>query len=178
MKKQLDGILVVEGKEDASLINSYIDGEIVVLNGFEINKTTIAYLKEAKKNKNIIVLVDPDEAGISIRKKINELLPGCRNVVVNKIYCTKGKKHGVAECEIKEIMRVLQPFLIEKPAETNNIAYKDIYLAGIDNAKKRNYITNKFNLGNCNNKQLVKRINSLGISLEEIKTAVKEYDHQ
>ena len=46
MKLYLKGILVVEGKEDASYLSNYIASEIVVVNGFEITKSTISYLKD------------------------------------------------------------------------------------------------------------------------------------
>ena len=39
----LDGILVVEGKEDASYLSNYISSEIVVLNGYDIQEFTINY---------------------------------------------------------------------------------------------------------------------------------------
>ena len=48
MKKYLDGILVVEGKEDASYLSNYISSEIVTTNGFDIPKETISYLKDKK----------------------------------------------------------------------------------------------------------------------------------
>jgi len=36
MKKSLNGILVVEGKEDASYLSNYIDSEIVTVQGYEV----------------------------------------------------------------------------------------------------------------------------------------------
>ena len=41
MKEYLKGVLVVEGKEDAAYLSNYISSEIVVVNGFEMNATTI-----------------------------------------------------------------------------------------------------------------------------------------
>ena len=45
MKMYLDGVLVVEGKEDASYLSNYISSEIVVVNGYELDEATINYLK-------------------------------------------------------------------------------------------------------------------------------------
>ena len=45
MKLYLNGVLVVEGKEDASYLSNYIESEIVVVNGFEMSESTINYLK-------------------------------------------------------------------------------------------------------------------------------------
>ena len=67
MKISLNGVLVVEGKEDASYLSNYIASEIVVVNGFELDKTTISYLKD----RHVLALLDPDEAGKQIREKLN-----------------------------------------------------------------------------------------------------------
>ena len=105
MKIFLDGILVVEGKEDASYLSNYIDSEIVVVNGFELDERTINYLKD----KKIIALLDPDEAGVKIRNKLNELIPNIINVEIDINKCIRGVKNGVAECEIDEILTKLKP---------------------------------------------------------------------
>ena len=56
MKIFLDGILVVEGKEDASYLSNYIDSEIVVVNGFELDERTINYLKDKCNLKRIKII--------------------------------------------------------------------------------------------------------------------------
>ena len=70
MRISLNRILVVEGKEDASYLSSYISSEIVVVNGYELSDATISYLKD----KPVILLLDPDSAGESIRNKLNRVL--------------------------------------------------------------------------------------------------------
>ena len=98
MKEYLKGVLVVEGKEDAAYLSNYISSEIVVINGFEMNHTTINYLKD----KEVILLVDPDEAGKNIRKTLNGRLFNVINVEIDISKCNRGKKKGVAECDISE----------------------------------------------------------------------------
>ena len=88
MKKHLNGILVVEGKEDASYLSNYIASEIVVVNGFELNDNLISYLK----NKKVIVLSDPDEAGKTIRKQLNDRLNNVDNVEIDIAKCSRGRK--------------------------------------------------------------------------------------
>ena len=92
----LDGILVVEGKEDASYLSNYISSEIVVVNGYELDAKTIAYLQ----GKKVIALLDPDEAGKEIRKRLNTIIPGLINVEIDINKCNRGKKNGVAECQL------------------------------------------------------------------------------
>ena len=96
----LKGILVVEGKQDAAYLSNYIASEIVVVNGFEIPESVISYLK----NKSVLLLLDPDDAGHKIRQKLKNLLPDAIDVGIDISKCNRGNKKGVAECEINEIL--------------------------------------------------------------------------
>ena len=172
MKMYLDGILVVEGKEDASYLSSYISSEIVVVNGYELDPKTIAYLK----GKKIIALLDPDDAGKAIRKRLNTIIPDLINVEIDINRCNRGKKNGVAECEIDELVGKLQAFSVKTPEISQSIAVSDLYNLGItENNELRAYVTEKLNLGKCNNKQLLKRLNLNQVQLEELKIIVEEY---
>lgn len=175
MKEYLKGVLVVEGKEDAAYLSNYISSEIVVINGFEMNPTTINYLKD----KEVILLIDPDDAGKSIRKTLNERLSNVINVEVDISKCNRGKKKGVAECDIREIMSKLQPFFVKKPAKLQRITTSDLFNLGLINSdnKLRNYVCGKLNLGICNGKIFLKRLNENNISIEELTRVVKQYNH-
>ena len=174
MKKYLDGILVVEGKEEASYLSNYIDSEIVIVHGYELSDSIISYLKD----KRIIALLDPDEAGKTIRKRLNEKIKNVVNIEIDIKKCTRGSKNGVAECQIEEIMANLEPYFIEKPLQTANIDSFVIYELGIaENKQLRQYVCKKLNLGECNNKQLIKRINNTNVKLEVIKQIVEEYKY-
>jgi len=172
MKMFLDGVLVVEGKEDSSYLSNYIASEIVVVNGYELDKKTIAYLKD----KKVIALLDPDEAGKDIRKKLNSIIPGLINVEIDINKCNRGKKNGVAECQIDELIGKLQAFSIKTPEIKQYIAISDLNSLGIlDNSELRQYVTEKLNLGRCNNKQLLKRLNLNQVQLDLLKKIVEEY---
>ena len=172
MKMHLDGVLVVEGKEDASYLSNYISSEIVVVNGYELDAKTIAYLQ----GKKVIALLDPDDAGKTIRKKLNDAICDVINIEIDINKCNRGKKNGVAECEISEIIGKLQAFSIKNPEITPNIAISDLYNLGItENNELRTHVAKKLNLGICNNKQLLKRLNLNQVQLEVLKKIVKEY---
>ena len=172
MKMYLDGILVVEGKEDASYLSNYISSEIVVVNGYELDTKTIAYLQ----GKKVIALLDPDEAGKEIRKRLNTIMPALINVEVDINKCNRGKKNGVAECQIDELIGKLQAFSVKSPQISQNIAISDLYNLGIiENNELRQYVTEKLNLGKCNNKQLLKRLNLNQVQSDVLKKIVEEY---
>ena len=174
MKKFLAYPLVVEGKEDASYLSNYIGSEIVVVNGFEISDAVLSYLK----NKTIIALLDPDESGKQIRRLLNNKLSNVINVEIDIDKCTKGRKNGVAECEINEIINTLSPYFVDETPFIGNISNYDLYNLGIlGNSELRDYVCLKLNLGKCNNKQLFKRISLNNVELDLIKRIVEDYKH-
>lgn len=172
MKKYLDGVLVVEGKEDASYLSNYIESEIVTVQGYEISQSTIAYLE----HKKVIILTDPDEAGKKIRERLNNYLKNAINVEIDLKQCTRASKNGVAECRIEEIMSKLEPYFTQKPRKTPIFNSFILYDLGISNNKElRTYIGERLSLGSCNNKQLLKRLNDSNIQLEQLKEIIEEY---
>ena len=175
MKLYLNGVLVVEGKEDASYLSNYIESEIVVVNGFEMSEHTINYLK----GKTIIALLDPDDAGKQIRKTLNDKLENVINVEVDINKCIRGIKNGIAECSIDEILAKLQPYSVKNPAKLKQIQESDIFKLGLVNGDVdlRKYVCVKLNLGKCNGKVLLKRLNANNVSMEELTKVVEEYKH-
>lgn len=175
MKLFLNGVLVVEGKEDASYLSNYIESEIVVVNGYEMSDHTINYLK----GKTIIALLDPDDAGKQIRKTLNDKLENVINVEIDINKCIRGTKNGVAECSIDEIMAKLQPYSVKNPAKLKRILESDIFKLGLVNGDVdlRKYVCEKLNLGKCNGKVLLKRLNANNVSMEELTKVVEEYKH-
>ena len=175
MKLYLNGVLVVEGKEDASYLSNYIESEIVVVNGYEMSEHTINYLK----GKTIIALLDPDDAGKQIRKALNNKLDNVINIEIDITKCIRGIKNGVAECSIDEIMVKLQPYSVKNPAKLQQIQESDLYNLGLvdGDSSLRKHVSEKLNLGKCNGKTLLKRLNTNNISIEELTKVVEEYKH-
>ncbi len=174
MKKYLKYPLVVEGKEDASYLSNYIASEIIVTNGYELDSSLISYLKD----KEVIVMADPDVAGQQIRNRLNGMLNKVHNVEVDIKQCIRGKKNGVAECQIDEILCKLALFFENNPENHAEITSFDLYDLKIsENSQLRAYVSEKLNLGTCNNKQLLKRMNNTHVKLEVLKDIVKQYNH-
>lgn len=174
MKKTFNGVLVVEGSNDASYISSFVNAIIVTTNGYEIPKEELDFLIHLPKENQIYILTDSDDAGNQIRKRLNMLLPTAQNLTVDLAKCNKNNKHGVAECDKEELLKVLDKYLIEA-GRNEKISLKDLYSVGLDDKNKRNYVAKELHLGECNNKTLLKRINYLGITLEEIQNKLKHY---
>ena len=175
MKIYLNGVLVVEGKDDCAYLSNYVASEIVFVNGFELSNRTVEYLKD----KHVIALLDPDDSGEIIRERLNKSLTNIDNVSIDINKCTRGNKNGVAECEINEILRVLSPFCINNRDFETDIKENDLFRLGLigNNKKLRSYVCDKLNLGNCNGKQLLKRLKLNKVSLDDLEKAVEEFNN-
>lgn len=176
MKYLINRIIVVEGKEDVSYLSSFIDAEYVSLNGYDMPQEEIDYLNKASSKKEILVIVDPDEAGRAIEERLKKKLDKATYLHIDISKCNKGKKFGVAECDKNEIFKVLNPY-IENGQKQNITRVLNQKISKIDISDKflKDYICHKFTLGKCNTKKLITRLNTLGISEEEISAAIKEY---
>lgn len=175
MKNYVNGFLIVEGYADKAFLSSFLDCEVVVLEGFAIPRGTILYIKELSKTLTPILLTDPDEAGQIIRKRVCELINNVNNVIIEFKNRKNYKKHGVAECDKETILKYLKPHLTTTKPEEGNITLQDIYeLENVFGVNVKRDISTAFNLGETNTKTMIKRINYLNIKKEEIIRVLKD----
>ncbi|MCR5185273.1 MAG: DUF4093 domain-containing protein [Bacilli bacterium] len=174
MKKYLNGILVVEGKEDEAYLSSFLDTEFVKTNGYQIPQKEIEFLKEAGKTLVIYVLTDPDEAGRNIADKLKNLVPNCVLLNADIAKCTRGDKNGIAECQKEEILKILEPYLSNEPIDKGDITLSD--LSHLSKEEKE-YLCDKLSLGLCNNKKMIRRLNLFKIKREDINRLITEYQN-
>ena len=174
MKKIINDVIVVEGNSDIAYLSSYIKAIYVATRGNQIPQKEIDFLNHLPKDKRILVLTDSDEAGQYIRERLNKLFIKCENIYVDISKCHKNGKHGVAECEIEEILTKLNPYFSTYEIK-DNIKPCDLVELGLNNKEKRDYICQKLHLGICNNKTLIKRINYLQIPIKIIKEVMLDY---
>lgn len=176
MKKQINGIIVVEGKSDVALLTNYIDAEFVITNGSAIPEETISYLKEMSKTRKIIVLTDPDFPGKKIRDTLDNKIPNLKHVFIEKERAIKHNKVGVAEADIDMILDALE-HEYENKAPLGTISMSDLYELGLigkeDSLERRKLVSEKLHLGFSNAKTFLKRINASNISINELKEAMK-----
>lgn len=170
---RIDGVIVVEGKSDVAFLSNFIEAEFVTTNGSEISKETISYLKKVSENKPIYVLTDPDYPGERIRKILDENIDGLHHCFVDKEKSIKHGKVGVAESSKEEIEKSLKNSIKIDKQKSGNFSMKDLYDLGLsgteDSSEKREVICKAFNLGHCNSKVLLKRLNYCGINIDDIK---------
>ena len=175
MKKKINGVIVVEGKTDVELLSSYIDAEFVITNGSALDSKTIEYLKSVKRG--IYVLTDPDFPGKKIRDELSQNIPNLKHVFIKKENSIKKGKVGVAEGDINEILEAIDHAYEEKSFSSGTLTMSDLNELGLigedDSQSKRNVVCEALNLGFCNAKTFLKRLNNNGITKEELKKYVR-----
>ena len=181
MKKGLKPVIVVEGTSDANKLSLLVDADFVVTNGSEVSRETLSYIKDLSKIRQIIVLTDPDYPGTRIRNIINKEVEGCYNAFVSKEKAIKRNKVGIAECDNSEILRALNCVIKfeSQNKESNHLSNEDLFelnLYGNNASFKRNYISSFYHIGKVNNKTLIKLLNMLGVTKEELKEVLVNYE--
>ncbi len=177
MKYFIKSIIVVEGKEDVSYLSSFIDALYVETKGYNASKNDIDFLINASKIEKIIILTDSDEAGEKIRNELSKHILDAIHLSVSKDKCNKNGKHGVAECEKEEIVKILSPYFV-KDNHNTELSLDDLIQIGIDNKEKRRFVCEQLSLGLCNTKTLIKRVNYLGINKEQLREALNQYGNK
>ena len=179
MKTKIDGIIIVEGKTDIVFLSSFIDASFYQVNGSAVSDTDIAYLIKAKANNNLIVLTDPDFPGSQIRRKINDNIPGCHNAYITKDKAIRNNKVGVAEATKEEILLALSKLKLysSKTENTSKLTMNDLYdldLCGKESSKiLRGKLCDYLRIGYSNNKELLNKLNLLGIDKKQLEEAIR-----
>lgn len=171
-KLHIDEVLVVEGKMDKQLLEQYIDGDIITTNGSAVSDELIAMLKELSKTRKIIVFTDPDFPGKQIRNKIDSEVD-CIHCFIEKSKAIKGKKVGVAETNIDDLLEVLKEKVSSCEYNKGDIDIYTLNELGLngssDSSKLRDLLSKELHIDHCNAKMMVKRLNMLGITKERLR---------
>ncbi len=171
-------LIVVEGKSDKDLIESFLDADIVITNGSEVSRETINYIKEAKRKRDVVVLTDPDSPGKRIRDILNENVEGLLHAFIPKEKAIKRHKVGVAESSKEVILEALSHLVPSDYDNESALSYSDLYDLGLlgqdDSSYKREVVGKKLHLGHANGKTLLKRARALGLSRKDLEDALHE----
>lgn len=174
---KISEVIVVEGKNDIAAVTKAVDAFCVSTSGSGITKSKIDFLKEIAKKRGIIVLMDPDSPGEKIRAIITEQIPSAKHAFIKKKDALKNGDVGIENAGIKAIRESLES-LISPNTKIGNITIEDLIennLVSVTNSSiLRDSLSNYLNLGKCNGKTLLKRLNMLNISKDEFKLMMEE----
>lgn len=170
--KKIKEIIVVEGKDDISRVKSAFDCDVIATNGTLFSKDLIKKLREAQEKCGIIVFTDPDYAGEKIRRFINAKIPNCKNAFLNRELANKDGNIGVENATRESIIDAIENAKVTVSVKFDEISNEDIVLLGLNgnpNSKiLREICCDILNIGYCNSKQFLKRVNSFGITREKL----------
>ena len=174
-------VIVVEGKTDIEKLQKITNALLISTNGSSVPRETIEYIKELSKTRKIIILTDPDYPGLRIRNILNDEIPNAYNAFVPRETASNGKKLGVAESPIEEIIIALEKAqVLSLKKEEIYFTLSDLYELGLAGQDNSSYLREKvyklYSLGYGNAKTLMKRLSSVGVTKEELQEYLKEID--
>lgn len=176
----IDGIIIVEGKDDISAVKKAIDAEVIATNGYSFPQNIKKLILEASKKKEIIVLTDPDYAGEKIRKYINKIAPNAKHAYIPADLATNNGDIGVENASpesIRDALLKAKCKVTKLKKEFNMTDMIDNNLTFGDLSKRRRDILGAIlGIGYGNAKQFLSRLNSFGITRKEFFESIKEID--
>lgn len=175
--RRIQEVIVVEGKHDTERLRKYFDCDTIETNGLSLSDETIEYIRMIQKKRGIIIFTDPDSPGNRIRNKINQEVPQCRNAFVDKKMARTDKKVGIEHASKEVLEEALNNLITWDTNEEKKLTMEDmvdLHLSGYtDSSALREKIGVQLHIGNGNAKTMLRRLNCLGISREELEEVLR-----
>lgn len=183
-KLKINEIIVVEGKDDVSAVKKAVDAEILMTNGYSLDKRARDLIKAASLRKKLIILTDSDYAGEVIRKRVEKLV-GSENVAhafLSREVSTKDGDIGVENASPESIAESLSKVRFTKKDKEDIFTQKDMLyndlVGGNNSSNKRDFVGKLLGVGYCNAKQFLSRLNTFDITREEFNDALNKYENE
>lgn len=178
-KIKISQAIVVEGKYDKIKLSSFIDGVIIVTNGFGIykDKDIVQLIRYYAQRQGIIVLTDSDTAGFRIRGHIKSIVP--KGKIINlyapeilgkekrKTYPSKEGKLGVEGINVNVLKALFEKVGVkgeirENPSPVTNLDFFQLGITGKKNSSRlREKLLDKLELPKLvSSKALLEIVNS------------------
>lgn len=173
-------IIVVEGKNDLRAVKNAVEAEVITTSGYGLNNEIINRIKIAQERQGVIILTDPDTVGERIRKKLNQLIPGCKNAFLSRRDGEKDGDVGIENASPEAIRAALLKGRAEITSAEPQFAKADLILTeligGADSAARRAAMGETLGIGYTNGKQFLNRLNSYAITREEFIRALEKIE--
>lgn len=177
----MNKIYIVEGIHDEELLKR-INPNIMVIttNGLAYSDELIEKIVNLEKNNEIVLILDPDYPGNKIRDEISSRLKNPKHIFIPKHLAISKEKNkvGLEHVDILELKHILEnelTFNNKISKEINLHILQQLGLTGSNNSSKlRDKIITHYHLPKCNAKRLVKYLNGLNITKEELKEVLDE----
>ena len=171
-------VIVVEGKNDKAKLSAIFPNlTIVTTNGSDISEETLLLLEKMAKSREIILFLDPDYPGERIRSIITNRIPNAKQAFMPKKLAIDERKHkvGIEHASDIDIINALNN-LLSPSDQAGSLTMGDLFKLGLVGQDKSLHLREKLsqilNLGMPNGKTLLKRLNFLNISYEELEEVI------
>lgn len=183
-KIKIQEVIVVEGKDDTANLRRFYEVDTYETRGSAINDDDLERIDKLNDLRGVIVFTDPDYNGERIRKIIMGAVPTAKHAFLNRGEAvpkskTKGRSLGVEHASFEDLQKALAGVLGSYDDNQFDIRKSDLMRLGLvmgaDSRKRREYLGETLRIGYCNGKQLLKRLELFGITLEELEEAMARY---
>lgn len=170
-------VIVVEGRSDVVAVKRAVDAEVIVTSGAGINERILNQIEQAANRCGIIVLTDPDFPGERIRAKITKRIPTAKHAFLPRELAEKDGDIGIENASPEAIREALRHTKTEVQGDRSEFQKWDLVSNDLEGhacaSYRRNEMGRLLNIGFCNAKQFLSRLNRFGISREEFDAALK-----
>lgn len=184
-KIKIQEVIVVEGKDDTANLHRFYEVDTYETRGSAINDADLERIEKLNALRGVIIFTDPDYNGERIRKIIMNAIPTVKHAFLNRGEAvpkskTKGRSLGIEHASFEDLQKALTGVLGNFDDEDHfDITKSDLMrlglLMGSDSRKRREYLGEKLRIGYSNGKQLLKRLELFGITLDEVDTIMKNF---
>jgi len=164
----INEVIVVEGRNDTLRLQSFFAVETIETQGLGLSREKIELIRQVNEKRGVILLLDPDHPGETIRKKINDSIPGLKNAFIFKEDARTKKKVGIEHATKEALENALNNCFTYIDDNDQGLKMTDLLELDID-SKQRDKLCHYYHLGKCNNKTFLKRLRMLNITKEDLK---------
>ena len=171
--------IIVEGRDDITAVKAAVDAHVIATGGTHFGDRKLEEIRQAAARTGIIVLTDPDYAGLKIRDRITRAVPDAKHAYLPRKRAEVGGRAGIEYASKEDIRHALKN-LKTQGAPSDRFTTLDLMrlkLTGSkDAAARRSRVADSLHIGDCNARQFVHRLNRYGITEEQLLRAMEETD--
>lgn len=171
--------IIVEGRDDIQAVKAAVDAHVIATGGTHFGAEKLAEIRFAYERTGIIVLTDPDYAGMRIRKKIATQIPGAKHAYLPRKSAQEKGRAGVEYASVETIRAALANLQTEEE-ERVSFDMRMLFALGLTGSeaasKRRTVVADHLGIGDCNARQFLHRLNRYGITKEALDKALEETD--
>jgi ribonuclease M5 len=173
IKQSISPIIIVEGKSDTANLKKYYDVTTVETNGFGLKKSKIDEIITLNKNNEIIIFTDQDFHGKKLREKLIKYLPNALHANLPYKHNKVGVEHATKEELDNALANLVDYSQAPKNEDINIQLIIELQIKG--DRELRKFICDEFHIEMCNNKALIKKLNLINVTKDELNRIVRKY---